>query len=54
MIDADSILNRARPLTHQQALEMQVWFVAEHVVEMPLVEAVTTQFNFSCLTANNG
>ena len=73
-IDADAILNRAKPLVHQQAHEivlkevrtmarlaaeggddgtndlivsdiirrneLQVWFVAEHVVNAPLVQAV--------------
>jgi hypothetical protein len=52
-IDADAILNRAKPRVHQQAHEiqlivsdviraneLQVWFVAEHVVDVPLVQAV--------------
>ena len=39
-LDADVIMARATPLTHQQAHEIQqVWFVAEHVVDAPLARA---------------
>jgi hypothetical protein len=51
-LDADAILDRATPMIHQQAHEihllvsrvirtneLQVWFVAAHVVDMPLVHA---------------
>jgi hypothetical protein len=38
VIDGETILKRAGPLTDLHAHEIQL--VAEHVVEMPLVEAV--------------
>lgn len=47
VIDADAILKEAQPLTHRHAPEivsdvirtneLQVWFVAEHLVDVPLV-----------------
>jgi hypothetical protein len=46
VLDADEILRRATPLTQQTSHEiqpfghqMQVWFLAEHVVDSPAVRA---------------
>ena len=36
-LDADTILKRAAPVIRRN--ELQVWFVAEHIVNVPIVEA---------------